>query len=203
MAQPHSTAKMQDDFIAEKMADYVEPTREGTRRGERVGFSQRKYRATLLALKGDMDLKKDATMLGVSYGLLRKWRSEPAFKSLFKQHVLELRGYLRAPKPGIWKRQIKVPDPKFLRAFIEARRTTSSIREVWNPKITPLLLRSNLQSVSSGRANPKELKQCQLLVLDYLIESLKDRNTALKRRRDMMSLLEDLKESLNESNRKA
>ena len=163
------------------MADYVAPIRKGTPRGEPVGFSQKKYRATLLALKGDKELKWNAKMLEVSYGLLRKWRSEAEFKSLVNQHVMQFSSFMREHISGKRKSQTRVQDAELIREFIQARSTTSSLSQNWNSKITPWLLRSSWQSIRTGRSNSKELKQHQLLILDYVIESLQDRNTAQRR----------------------
>jgi hypothetical protein len=72
-------------FLREKEKNYREPTRRGTPRGEAIGLSSKKYRATLLSLTS-MDLISISKELGVSYGLLRKWRTEPGFK----KHIEEL-----------------------------------------------------------------------------------------------------------------
>jgi hypothetical protein len=75
-------------FLREKEKDYHEPTRKGTPRGEDIGFSLKKYRATLYALTS-MDLIEMSKKLGVSYGLIRKWRTEPIFKKQIEEHIQE------------------------------------------------------------------------------------------------------------------
>ena len=75
-------------FIKEKEKNYLEPTRKGTPRGEIIGFSLRKYKATLLMLTS-MNLMQLSKRLGVSYGLLRKWRTEPLFKKQIEDHIRE------------------------------------------------------------------------------------------------------------------
>jgi hypothetical protein len=73
-------------FLKEKEKDYEEPTRKGTPKGENIGFSLQKYRATLYALTS-VDLTEMSKKLGVSYGLLRKWRTEPTFKEQIEEHI--------------------------------------------------------------------------------------------------------------------
>jgi hypothetical protein len=68
-------------FIREKLARHVEPTRLGTPRGAPVGFSRKKMAAALFALTS-ADVKQTAKKVRVSYGLIRKWRTEAAFKAL-------------------------------------------------------------------------------------------------------------------------
>src|SRR5262245_35287962 len=68
-------------FLREKLAGHVEPTRQGTPRGVPVGFSRKKLTAALFAVTST-DVKPTAREVGVSYGVVRKWRTEPAFKAL-------------------------------------------------------------------------------------------------------------------------
>jgi hypothetical protein len=76
------------DFLREKARNYVAPTRSGTPRGEAVGLFNQKYAATLLALTSE-DVKKQAQILGVSYGVLRKWRTESPFIKQVNAHARE------------------------------------------------------------------------------------------------------------------
>jgi hypothetical protein len=72
-------------FIDTKTAQYVEPVREGTAKGDPIGLSSIKYKSTLLfltSLKG----KEIAEAVGVSYGLLRVWRTEEAYLSAIARH---------------------------------------------------------------------------------------------------------------------
>src|SRR5262245_44256487 len=62
-------------FIQDKLKDHVEPTRAGTPKGEAIGLSRKKFYAALLSLTS-LDLRKQAKVIGVSYGVLRKWRTE-------------------------------------------------------------------------------------------------------------------------------
>jgi len=77
------------DFIEEKIGSYLEPTRWGTPRGDPIGFPRVKCLATLLALTTHSQ-KDIARGIGLSYGVLRKWRSEAEFKQLIQQHRAEL-----------------------------------------------------------------------------------------------------------------
>jgi hypothetical protein len=64
-------------FIVKKLQEYVEPTRAGTPKGQPVGLSRKKFHAAILCLT-NVDLRKQAQIIRVSYGVLRKWRSEDA-----------------------------------------------------------------------------------------------------------------------------
>jgi len=75
-------------FINEKLNSYVEPQRKGTPRGEPIGFSKQKYKATLL-LMTNMKQKEIAELIGVSYGFLRRWRTEKKFLEMTKKHCNE------------------------------------------------------------------------------------------------------------------
>jgi|GEM_PF-1928144 len=72
-------------FIQERIRSYREPTREGTPRGENIGFPVAKYGATLYGLTR-IKQKEIAEWLGVSHGLLRKWRTEEPFKLMADKH---------------------------------------------------------------------------------------------------------------------
>jgi hypothetical protein len=71
-------------FIGEQLVRHVEPARLGTPRGAPVGFSRKKLAAALFALTS-RDVKHTAKDLGVSYGVVRKWRTEVAFKALVER----------------------------------------------------------------------------------------------------------------------
>lgn len=87
-------------FIDTETSQYIEPLREGTAKGDPIGLSAIKYKSTLLfltSLKG----KEIAEALGVSYGLLRVWRTEEhylmpiewherAFAGMVAKHIVEI-----------------------------------------------------------------------------------------------------------------
>ncbi len=75
-------------FIDCKVKIYKEPQRKGTPRGESVGFSKKKYIASLFLIT-KLDLQSLAESLDISYGLLRKWRTEDAFKKTIEQHAID------------------------------------------------------------------------------------------------------------------
>ena len=75
-------------FIKEKRENYVEPSRKGTPRGEIIGLSLEKYMASLFMLTS-MDLKRVSERSKVSYGLIRKWRTEAPFKGQIEKHIME------------------------------------------------------------------------------------------------------------------
>ncbi len=70
------------DWVELKLKSYNEPTKAGTPKGDPVGLSSQKYRAACLMIlyPGAMKLKEIASMVGVSFGVLRVWRTQPEFK---------------------------------------------------------------------------------------------------------------------------
>lgn len=75
-------------FIQKKVQEYIEPSKEGTPRGEPVGFSGAKYGASLYGLT-NIKQKEIAEHLNISHGLLRKWNTEEAFKEMVDKHCRE------------------------------------------------------------------------------------------------------------------
>lgn len=76
------------DFVYDKGRRYAVPSREGTPRGEPIGFSLEKYLATLCALM-TINVKQQARDLNISYGVLRKWRTEEEFMKMVNIHAGE------------------------------------------------------------------------------------------------------------------
>jgi hypothetical protein len=68
-----------DAFIVHEIMNYKEPVRKGAPKGQPIGFFYKKYHAALLSLK-KASLKQQSDVLKISYGLLRKWRTEDTFK---------------------------------------------------------------------------------------------------------------------------
>ncbi|MGO9611700.1 MAG: hypothetical protein ACLPX5_01510 [Dissulfurispiraceae bacterium] len=73
-------------FINDKINAYLEPLRLGTPKGDKIGYSLKKYQAMLLCLY-NWEKKKVAEIAGVSYGLLRKWRTEEEFKKRLSKNA--------------------------------------------------------------------------------------------------------------------
>ena len=94
------------DFLELKARNYVEPKRAGTPKGERVGFSKRKYVASLCLALTNLKLKEQAEKLDVTYGLLRKWASEADFRAEIAKHRQDFVGfimqYLAARHKAAW-----------------------------------------------------------------------------------------------------
>lgn len=80
------------DFVGQKTASYIEPERKGTAKGDEIGFSQKKYEASLWNITS-LKLRILAILLGISHGLLRKWRTEEKFKKMIAQHCREFAEY--------------------------------------------------------------------------------------------------------------
>jgi len=80
-------------FMNDKIANYAEPTRKGTPRGEDVGYSRTKYVANLLGIT-NLKGKQIARLTGIPYGTLRNWGLEPSFRGLERDLCLEFATYL-------------------------------------------------------------------------------------------------------------
>lgn len=72
-----------ENFIERKKNAYPTPLK-----GLRNRFSRKKYLATLYALTSDKQITT-AMELGVSYGLLRKWKTEGHFRAVVRRHCEE------------------------------------------------------------------------------------------------------------------
>ena len=72
---------LMDAFVIQKTRTYQEPQRKGTARGRPKAFSTPKFSAAVYCLKRT-PLREVASAVPVSYGLLRKWRTEERFLSL-------------------------------------------------------------------------------------------------------------------------
>jgi hypothetical protein len=68
-----------EEFLHYEMNNYKEPTRRGTPKGEKVGFSSKKHFACILVGITNYKLKYIAKKSDVSYGMLRKWNTDPNF----------------------------------------------------------------------------------------------------------------------------
>ncbi len=80
-------------FIYSKLKHYVEPKRQGISRGKVIGLSMKKYNATLLFLY-QLEVKKVSEPLGLSYGLVLKWRTEKLFKETIEKHRRDFYSFL-------------------------------------------------------------------------------------------------------------
>jgi hypothetical protein len=65
-------------------ADYDEPSRAGTPKGDPIGISQKKFRAAFFMVlwPNCLKLREISKLCGVSEGVLRVWRTEKLFKDL-------------------------------------------------------------------------------------------------------------------------
>ncbi len=79
--QPRRRTSLMDAFMIRKASSYHEPRQRGVPRGRPMGFSTAKFKAAVYCLKST-PLKEIALAVPVSYGLLRKWRTEKRFLSL-------------------------------------------------------------------------------------------------------------------------
>lgn len=95
-----------EKFITDKVKSYVEPSRTGTKKGDVIGLSKAKYKAALYMMYGN-SVQEIASELGISYGLLRKWRTEKLFIEVANKHLLEF-AEIAAYQMFIGKLQIDV-----------------------------------------------------------------------------------------------
>ncbi len=77
-----------ESFVERKAKAYAEPSRKGTVKGSPIGFSRKKFLATLYMLTADKQITK-AMELGISYGLLRKWNTEEPFREMVTKNCKE------------------------------------------------------------------------------------------------------------------
>jgi hypothetical protein len=87
------------NFIIDRLSNYKEPTRKGVPKGDPIGMSYSKYLICLVMLynfplKDIIKQAKDITRLAdISYGLLRKWRTEPNFKEMYEKNCHDFTEY--------------------------------------------------------------------------------------------------------------
>jgi hypothetical protein len=209
---PKLSEKLLARFIEDKLANYVEPTKKGTPKGEPVGFSRTKYKATLYTLRQRVlsdgeGLEAQASKLNVSYGLLRKWRSEERFVDLVSQHEKEFSDYvLRATREsGVLK-----GTNAGLKASLDVLQVANSLQTLQSAVAESesdqkeslrkliLLIQGNVQQrLTKSDANPHDIKKYQRLAIDQAIELLKDRRAAMIHRKDVINLLSGVRETLS------
>ena len=200
-------------FIEEKLTNYIEPSKKGTAKGEPVGFSKAKYRASLNALREKVlprteDLSTEAKRLRVPYGVLRKWRSEPQFKELVEQHEKEFVRQLEddiqhdtALKQKIQhvtalKQKAELLMGQSLERLRNAVESQQKSQNEVTTKLVLLLYGTVRDEFIKGNPTRKDLRMYQQLVLDNAIQILEDRETAIKHRVDVVRLLRGVRETL-------
>jgi hypothetical protein len=196
---PELSAKLLPKFMDSKLAEYVEPTKKGTPKGEAVGFSRTKYKATLYTfrervLDNTQDMKAQAKELGISYGLLRKWRSEQNFKARVSQHEKAFIIYVLKSVSYSGNARLDILDDlaraALLMQAVEPKQK-GSFRKLM------ILIHAKIQDEAMrSHKTARQLRQYQRLALDQIIELLRDRQTAIKHRRDVINLLSGLRETL-------
>src|SRR4030095_12108564 len=76
-----------DQFQAEMLKEHTEPEREGVARGDPIGFSRAKKAAAVWVAITQEEKKHIAKDLEISYSVLRKWETEPAFRALMHRYA--------------------------------------------------------------------------------------------------------------------
>jgi hypothetical protein len=77
------------EYVLYHFYHYEEPTRTGTPKGEKIGFSWKKNHAAMLVGITNWKQKDIAKDCEVSHGLLRKWRTDPDFYKASFYHAVE------------------------------------------------------------------------------------------------------------------
>ena len=82
--------KIGKDWVDLMMEGYQDPQRRGVKKGDAIGFSEKKKRASLLlilfAYPVGVNLKQIATMAKVKFPVFKVWRTERAFKNAEKEN---------------------------------------------------------------------------------------------------------------------
>jgi hypothetical protein len=173
-------------FIREKVEGYNEPTRQGVPRGEKRGFPRKKLYASLLALT-DATLQDQAKRAGISYDVLRKWRSEPEFKQKVEEHRDAFLRYWSA------QQQKAGGDDLYRKAQLSWNASSPSLR----PSLD-LLSRALDQSAE----NAKTWRELQTAAISQVIELLKDQSQTMKYREQMAELLSVIEKNLTRRGQK-
>jgi len=127
------------DYVLFKFCEYEQPTRAGTPRGEKIGFSWNKYHAAMMVGITNLKLKDIAKGIGISYGLLRKWKTEPEFvdssffhavgfaheiirrvKKYLEDKGEEIEKYFKEGNPNLLEPELESPLNDYQRLIINA-----------------------------------------------------------------------------------
>jgi transcriptional regulator with XRE-family HTH domain len=162
-------------FIQEKLRKYDEPQREGSRRGEPIGASIKKYHAAMLVLT-DKTLEEIADEVGVSHGTVRNWNSDEEFKNLTSELANSFIAYYMSQISWICFNQ-----------YAKGRQpvTFETLKNL-------LLQRLKLKSIRNSRGNAKlsEYRQDNVESLfNEAISILSTPNMNEKQRKEVLSLL--------------
>lgn len=76
-------------IINKKLKEYQEPSREGTPKGEPIGFQRDKYAAALYCLTG-LSKREIADKADCNYNSLLAWRSREDFKNQVRENAVEV-----------------------------------------------------------------------------------------------------------------
>ena len=100
-----------ESFFDEKLSGYKEPQRRGTPKGDPIGFSRNKYKASLLLLTNEKQ-EVLAKQSGVSHAMLRKWNTEDEFKKTIDNHCDEFsERYINYVKEKIFEGEKLIKTP--------------------------------------------------------------------------------------------
>jgi len=111
------------NFINDKILKYVEPQRRGTPKGNPIGLSKVKYNAAALCSLTKTSVKEIANQLDVSYGLLRKWRTEDKFYEVVDELEREFCQLLVEHLKKRGEKQLQLRDEYFSKTLDEMIKT--------------------------------------------------------------------------------
>lgn len=158
------------DFMDRNLDNYIEPTRKGLQKGEPIGFSYRKYHAALCFLydykskeitgPGPKGLRGMGEVIGVSYGLLRKWRTEEPFikeikraeaefSIIFCQYICELGLEIDLKKKPVVGRNYEIIQSS--KKFIDVHIYSPGLKERIVKDIKELIIKMKLKDNASAQ----------------------------------------------------
>jgi len=101
-------------FIKNQLHTYKPPSRAGTPKGDKIGFSREKFLVSLLSITS-LKQKDIAAQAAVSHGLVRKWNTEPEFKQAVEKHRGELADTFTAAWLDKWFKERERQDKEYLK----------------------------------------------------------------------------------------
>lgn len=91
-------------FIKNQVRTYKPPSRAGTPKGDKIGFSREKFLVSLLSITS-LKQKDIAAQAAVSHALVRKWNTEPEFKQAVEKHRRKLADTFTATCLNKWLKE--------------------------------------------------------------------------------------------------
>lgn len=178
-------------YMKEKVDHYAEPARKGTPKGEPIGLSRAKYEASLLCLydlkaRHDEGLKAVAKTLKISYGLLRKWRTEEAFKKAIEEHIEEFSSLfldfmnqkhqeLKSRWDRLERQSLRKLVKEPLPSIADEVREPLSDAQFYSPALVIAISLKVFSAIEALEKQPFADRGLRFLVYDFILSYLRDR----------------------------